>query len=170
MEGSTRIVIGVVLIVVIVGAIVALLLRTDVLRNPKPPEALMKQGETMIDEKTLTVVTKSLGEWESLGRKGEKYKNPETGAYSFVKPLICAACGKTIPTPEFPAIVAPVSAAPPAVRGGPPPGPRVSRAQMMEIMAKHDIKVKEIMRNYMCPVCGKNAYPAGMASGRPGPR
>jgi len=100
-----KVLVSIALLVVIVVAAV-FIVRHFTGRSTEMPAELKREaaGRSVekIDQKTLEVMTKTLGEWEKLGSKGEKYKNPKTGTYTMVPVLVCASCGEKIPLPDFP--------------------------------------------------------------------
>jgi rRNA maturation protein Nop10 len=93
----------------------------------------LQQPQEKIDQKSLKLITKTMGEWESLGEKNGKYKNPEMGEYTMMVPMVCQTCGEKIPLPE---IAAPRPGEAPGAGGDP-------HAQR---------------RSYKCPKCGKPAF------------
>jgi len=141
MERVKKVGIVVVLLLIIV-ATAGMVLRT-VLGNggPTPPGDIMDLEVEKIDQSTLMLMTKTLGEWENLGERNGKYKNPETKEYTMMTPIICRACGEKIPAPEFPEIARSKAA---KKRG--PEGDRIAAI------------VNEITRNYTCPRCGASPF------------
>lgn len=87
---------------VIVGAVVLIwgLIRVGVIGGMKPPAWVGGQPIELIDVTTGELVTKSYEDWEELGRKGDRWKNPETGEYTMTKPITCGSCGAKIPPPS----------------------------------------------------------------------
>jgi hypothetical protein len=124
----------VLLVVIIVAALIFVAKRAGIMSSglPPPPKAEMDRPVEFIDMKNLTVITRTLGEWMKLGR-GEygRYKNPDTGEYTMVPPMTCAACGAKIPPP-------------PPVDPNAKPGERPPPAEMV----------------YKCPKCTKLAFPS----------
>lgn len=98
MNYAKKVVLAVILLAIAVVAVIFGLrhMRTGA---EKPPTWLEAQIVERIDEKTLTVVSKSNKEWEQLGRENGRYKNPESGEYSMVSVGLCGACGGKIPQP-----------------------------------------------------------------------
>jgi len=80
MEGRKRIVVIVVLLVIIAFAAVFIIKNSSIGR-PKQPEWVRGR------------------EWQKLGKRNGLYKNPNTGKYSMAMPMVCPACGATIPAP-----------------------------------------------------------------------
>ena len=69
----------------------------------KPPAWVDERPVTKIDADTGEVMTKPLGEWNSLGYDKRGYcKNPETGAYTMADAVTCEFCGTKYPGPVFP--------------------------------------------------------------------
>ena len=132
MEGSKRIVIGAVLLIVIIVAAVFALKRA-VGTPPQAPQLAMMVEK--IDMKTLDVITESEGDWVGKYASNEQgfYKSPKTGEYTMVPAIKCASCGQPVPDPF---VVA-------GVRPGKIP---------VEEMEKITSEAK-------CPRCGKNVYP-----------
>ena len=81
--------------------------------------------------KTRKLFTKTIAEWEKLGPKDGKFKNPETGEYTLVRPMQCFACWKTIPSAGMPETRADAAG-----------------SETDGLPAKRT-----------CPECGNNAYP-----------
>lgn len=100
--------------------------------KPKPPPSVLGGQVALIDEKSLEEITKTLGEWEKLGQRNGRYKNPTTGAYTMAEKLMCASCGEIIASPF-------------------PPG------DVTKVVPRE--KAREIIRSFKCPKCGKPALP-----------
>ncbi len=131
--GPKKIAAVVVLIVVIVFAIVFMAKRAGLSTGgPTPPKWVLEQPVERIDMKSGEVITKQLQEWDKLGQKDGAYKNPTSGDYTMVSPMVCAACKAKIPSPTPPADLM-------AGKGDP------------AAMQKWQETVK-------CPKCGKNPY------------
>jgi len=100
--------------------------------GPEAPEwfreEMAQQEIDMIDEGTNEIMTKTRREWEELGRREGKYKNPNTGEYTMVKAMVCPACLQKIPAPV------------------PPRGEHPTREEM--------IAFDQVLREYACPKCG----------------
>jgi predicted RNA-binding Zn-ribbon protein involved in translation (DUF1610 family) len=127
-QGNKKILVIGVLIVVIAVSVIVALKRAGLIGKVRPPDYVMQQTLEMMDSKDMDVLmTKTLAEWENLGHNDNGcYKNPKTGKYTMVPPMICAACGQKIPRPETSA------------------EQQDSVREMMKIMAE-----------YKCPKCGK---------------
>ena len=96
MGGGKRIALAIALLAIVAGAI-AFIVKNLQVRSPRPPDSVLKQKAEMIDEKTLDLVTLTVGEWEKLGCKDGRYKNPNTGKRTMVPFMLCASCGQKIP-------------------------------------------------------------------------
>jgi hypothetical protein len=129
MEGGKKVVGMIVLLAAIAAVIVYTVKRST--GPPSQPDHVRNREITKIDSNTNTVVVKTLGEWQDLGHKEGKYKNPETGEYTMVRPMTCDSCDKQIPAPEMPANIA-------------------------DLGAEGE---DEINANYMCPLCAEHAFP-----------
>ena len=86
------------LVIVIIGAIGFCVFRVKG-KGKTAPSWVMDQPIEAIDTETMELITKSLGEWKSLGEKGGMYKNPSTGKYTMTVPMVCGSCGQKIPPP-----------------------------------------------------------------------
>ena len=106
----------------------------------EPTDWVLAQPAEKIDSETLEVMKKSLGEWEKLGSREGRYKNPDTGAYTMVPTMTCPACGEKIPSPFF-VISAPAGSG--MSEGGTPAG-----------------EDREYLAGYKCPRCGASAMQA----------
>lgn len=91
-----------VLLLLVIGVAVAFGVRKTRLGGSNPTKWVLQQQVQRIDGETLELLAQTVGEWEKLGHKDGKYKNPTAGKYSMVDPMTCAACGETIPTPQMP--------------------------------------------------------------------
>ena len=122
----------IVLILVVCGAVTFAVLSTR--RNDKPPQtwidAKSKQPLELIDEKTFEMIVKPFGEWEALGRKGLKYKNPATGEYTMCAPVKCASCGEKVGRPDI-------------------------RSNLYEM---GESERNEYLKQFKCPKCGKHVF------------
>ena len=67
--------------------------------TPKPSDWAMSVPRSLMDDKTFVIVTKTRAEWERLGHKGLRYKNPESGEYTVADIIPCASCEEHIPAP-----------------------------------------------------------------------
>jgi len=90
----------VVLIAVIIGA-VALGIKMST-KGGNPPQSVLGKSEERIDSETLEIFTKTYAEWQKLGHKDGKYKNPKTGAYTLHMVTICPHCKEKIPQMNLP--------------------------------------------------------------------
>ena len=95
---------GVVLIVVVIGAV---LFMVNCLRDtpPEPPPIISGMSITKVDTETLEPMVLSMSEWEELGNRDGIYKHPETGAYTMAPATKCPnpECDKWAPLPQEPA-------------------------------------------------------------------
>lgn len=103
-------------------------------RSRRAPEWTNDIKYERIDENTLELMTLPAGQWESLGEKGKKYKNPDTGTFTMVPVMTCPSCAEKIPTPYI---------RPKDV----PRDPQGLQAIMQE--------EQDAMDRYVCPKCGK---------------
>ena len=94
---SKKIGILVALVVVIVVAIVISARKAGFGAKASLPQEELQKPLTLVDSKTLEVITKTVGEWEKLGREATGCKNPNTGTYTMIAPMVCRACGELIP-------------------------------------------------------------------------
>lgn len=94
---------GTIAIVVVCVAAIAggvwLMVRKAEIGGPREPEWRLNQTIERIDQNTLTVITKTRREWEALGSKEGRYRNPESREYTMVEPMVCPFCKGKIPTP-----------------------------------------------------------------------
>ena len=130
----------VLLIAVIAGAVVITVERARSEMKAEPKLAV-DQTYPKIDVKTLEVISEPIADWQTkyAPDKSGRFKNPHTGEYTMVEVMKCASCGQLIPLPQH--FFA-------ASQKGPPPksGPESAAA------------TQELMRNYICPRCGKHAW------------
>ena len=98
-----------------------------------------------IDNKTYEVISETASDWSGKYAPDSSghCKNPKTGEYTMCNIITCASCGEKIPAPDFPPITA---------KGG----------ARMQALAEE----QQIMRDYKCPKCGKNAYTEAEANER----
>ena len=123
-------------VAVVLAAFIGLVVYTIVKKNmvgAKPPDFVLQQKMEKIDQKTLTLITKTLGEWEHLGKKGDRYKNPETGEYTMMDAITCASCGAKVPAPDY----------------------SILYADPNKPVTPPDIH--QFREAYLCPKCGKQA-------------
>ena len=97
---KTKIVGIIVLVIVIVAGAWITIERMK--GTPKAPDYVLKRPIDRIDEKSLEVITQTIGQWEGLGQRAGKYKNPKTGAYTMVNVMTCRSCGAKIPAVLIP--------------------------------------------------------------------
>jgi len=105
-------------------------------KKPKPTEAIMGQKIERIDRETLELITLRLDEWLKLGHRNGIFKNPHTGKYTMVMPIICRSCGEKIPAPVYT----------PELEELKKTDPEAALAAFERLEAE-----------YVCPKCGKNA-------------
>jgi len=103
--GTKKIVTVVALIVVIVVAVVYIAKRGLGRATAKPPDRVMAQIVQKVDEETHEFFDLSRAEWEKLGSRDGKYKNPKTGTYTIVPSIVCQHCrkrtvGYVLPSPK----------------------------------------------------------------------
>lgn len=106
MPGGKQTLAGIALVALIILATV-LVVRGLKRAAPAIPADVIGQQIEKVDRETLELVTLPLGEWQNLGEKERRHKNPETGKYNMVNPMTCAACGKKIPPPEYSGAMSP---------------------------------------------------------------
>ena len=125
------------LIVIVVAAVFFVKKSGFVSAKVTPPAIVLDQPLTMIEMKApYKQVTLTIREWNKLGHDDSgRYKAPDTGEYTMVSPITCAASGETIPDVWYP----------PAVLAMPP--------------AQCDQEQARLRSEYKCPICGKPAYP-----------
>jgi len=100
MPSAKKIVVALILLAVIVGAFWYGAKTFVSPGGAKPPKSYLKTPVEKIDQKALTLMTRSMAEWEELGKKHGKYRNPETGEYTMVDVCRCQVCGQKIPVPD----------------------------------------------------------------------
>jgi len=130
MELARKMGVSVLLLAIIIAGI-ALIWKSVRKGAPRRPDYVMDYEIEKIDEKTLQVLVLKAREWEDLGERNGKYKNPNTGEYTMVPTMRCDSCGGTIPMHEIYA----------------------DRA-----LQTHENLVKAY-NEYMCPLCGEHALP-----------
>ena len=65
-----------------------------------PPDRYLKQLVARIDSESFELITKSRREWRKVkAKKGDVWKNPDTGKYTIVDLIVCVECGEKIPGP-----------------------------------------------------------------------
>jgi predicted RNA-binding Zn-ribbon protein involved in translation (DUF1610 family) len=100
-----------------------------------------------IDMKSLEIFSETGNDWTTIYKADEtgRFKNPKTGEYTMVNIMRCASCGQPIPMPELPAALMPQRE----------PGKKINpRMGMQEIATA----MQNVLRDYKCPKCGKNAW------------
>ncbi len=167
MDGGKKLVVVVVLLAVIVAAVVFIVKRYT--GEPAAPIEITGRGFPRIDIETYELVERTGDEWNTLGRKDNLFKNPNTGKYSMARPIKCSSCGEAVPHPGY------LFPMPPARK---PPG--MTNGEMDIIIADVDTKAAEILSTYACPKCGavdiiaEGTAPRGITPGGPrsegGPR
>ena len=80
MSGWKRIVVAVLLVAVISVAFVYTF--RSKFGRPKPPPHITGVPLERVDVNSAELITRSLGEWDDLGYRDGKYKNPNTGQYT----------------------------------------------------------------------------------------
>jgi len=65
--------------------------------EPGMPELVNARLITLVDEATAETMERPYSDWDASGKRGGKYKNPETGDYTMVVPIDCPQCGAQIP-------------------------------------------------------------------------
>ena len=98
----------------------------------KMPHEFLDRPMEYIDIETGELMTLSVGKWQKLGRQGWKFKNPDTGEFTMVSPIVCRSCGEKVPPLNMPE----------------PDGANEKAA----------MEYDKAMRAYMCPQCGRRAY------------
>jgi len=160
MENAKRILVPLVLLLVIAGAVILVVKKYT--GAPTQPDRVLDREITKVDTVSGKLVTLKYREWQGLGAKDGKYKNPETQQFTMVDPIICAACHAKIPPVELP----------------PEPGviipPEGASEKEIEALAEkenaareaYEVQVIKLMNDYLCPKCGKHAYPYQEVTGR----
>ena len=128
MKGAKKLATIIALLVVIIAAIASLVMRLE-FGERELPKWFLEDPVEKIDKDTLELITLKLGEWEKLGQKEGKYRNPKTGSYSMVTPIVCDSCAEKIAPPDY------------------PPREEATAGEVLEIRSK-----------FMCPKCGKPAF------------
>lgn len=99
MQRGTKIVVTGILLLVAVFAVVYGIRKSDI-GGPKQPKWYRDRPVEKIDKETMQVMTKPWSEWEDLGHKNRRYKNPETGKYTMVPIIPNPVTGKPAPVPD----------------------------------------------------------------------
>jgi len=133
MGGGTKIAAVVVLLIVIIAAVSFMAKKWT--GGVQPPDRVMDAKHEKIDMVDGTLMTKTFREWQKLGHDGGgwKYKNPDTGRYTMVDPILCPVCGAKIAPPDA------------------PPHPRPDDKAAMKAYQE---KMDELKKTYKCPKCG----------------
>jgi len=137
MKSAKKVAVAVACLVIVVGVGTYLVRKFT---GHRPPGWVLDQPLEKIDSETLELITLTHRQWQKLGTKDGKYKNPKTGRYTMVTPMICASCGEKIPEPPYPT---------PAERE------KLGMDEMLD-------RIEQLERSYKCPKCGKRAC-AGMS-------
>ena len=147
MKTRKKILAAVLLIAVIAAAGLVILKGAGLLGGaPRPPDYVLARPMEMMDRNSMELMTKTRGQWEDLGKDEMGwYKNPKTGEYTMKPPLICASCRKKIPHPLL-----------------------LLTDEMKSNLHVEIVAMAQLMVNYKCPLCGKQAT-APMAGPGPGP-
>jgi len=125
MSGNGKIAVVVILLAAVAAAVIWFTVSSD--RGTRPA-AMGEQVLEKVDVVTGEVVSATREEWEKLGRKGDRWKNPKTGDYTVVNGMTCEACGALVP------------------------GPDISLKDKRE----HEPKwYEQQLDDYVCPKCGK---------------
>ena len=126
MSGNNRIVVVVILLVIVAAAVIWLTVSGD---KGQMPAAMRGDVLKKVDVVTGESVTATREEWEKLGRKGIRWKNPDTGDYTVVNGMTCEVCGALVS------------------------GPDISLQQKRE----HEPRwYEQQLDDYICPMCGKH--------------
>jgi rRNA maturation protein Nop10 len=135
------IVVGLVVVIVIAAVITASRTKGSGTSNAVQTEQqkMMAVKGDKIDDKTYEIISERVADWNSKYAPDSSghYKNPKTGEYTISDVTTCVSCGEKIPAPVIPPV--------PANKG--------IKAQREGIAVQ-----QQIMRDYKCPKCGKNAY------------
>ena len=93
---SWKKIVAVILLVAVISVAIVYTVRSN-FAGPKPPPHIINVPLERIDVNSAELITRSLSEWEDLGYRDGKYKNPNTGQYTMTMPIICRSCGEKIP-------------------------------------------------------------------------
>jgi predicted RNA-binding Zn-ribbon protein involved in translation (DUF1610 family) len=134
----------VLLIAVIAGAVVIAVKRARSELKAQPKLAV-DQTYPKIDVKTLEVFSETLADWQTkyAPDKSGRFKNPGTGEYAMVDVMKCASCGQLIPVPQRSSATSQKGA---PAKSGP------------EAAAAANAANQELLREYICPRCGKHVW------------
>jgi len=137
-EGGKKIAVIVILIVVIVGMGARFIGGGSA--TSKMPKWLKERQDEKIDVDTGKLATQSLEKWMKAGQKDGKYKSPESGKYTMVPPLTCAACSEKVIPATF------------------PKAPEMAEDGTGDEMEAHEAEMQKIRDEYKCPKCDGAAY------------
>ena len=129
--GSTKNIIVVSLLVAVIAVAVAYMMKSN-FAGPKAPPHIQGVGVERVDVNSAELITRSLSEWDDLGYRDGKYKNPNTGEYTMTVPIICRSCEAKIPP--------------------------VNMAEPDETDKEASRAYEEAKQAYRCPRCGGPAY------------
>ena len=101
-----------------------------------------------IDAISLDLMTLPRNQWDKLGEKLGRFKNPKTGQYTMAEAVKCPHCREKIPMPQLPD--APKLSAEDIKAKRMPPG-----------FAEYQAELKDIWGKYKCPKCGQLWGPYG---------
>jgi hypothetical protein len=130
--GKKQVLIIVILLAVIVAAGLYGLWQSGLLGQRLPPWVAAAPIEK-IDTESLEVITKSYAEWQKLGPRNGRFKNPNTGKYTMATVVPCIICRAKIPRPDL---------------------PEHRPNESPETRAKLHDKERAIWQSYKCPKCG----------------
>jgi hypothetical protein len=150
---STKLVAIIVVAVIVVG--VGLFLKGRMNKSKLPPGVRDKMVEK-VDADNGEVISRSIADWDKLGKKNGKYKNPNTGNYSMVTGHLCASCGQRIPDVEMPD----------HPEWNPDPNTKPDFRERDRLMQQYNMEVEQVKRDAICPKCGDPAYNLGVGMAR----
>jgi hypothetical protein len=148
-----------VIVVVIVALVVVVAFQVKKMGGADgPPAAIRNAKHTKIDSVTNKEVIQTWQQWRDLGtdKATGYYKHPETGEYTIAAPMECADCKKQIASPKFVDI-----GEAPSGEMGPDATAEETQAFEEKMQAYEDKRMEADMKRqkeYMCPLCKKNAY------------
>ena len=134
-------------VIALLVAVISAAAAFTVTRIHSEPTFYVDQKVQKIDVKSFELFSETKADWagkyapDASGR----FKNPDTGEYTMVRPMKCASCGRLIPAPNIPG-------EPPTK---PDPGKQLTRE---DVLLARAAAVEEVLTNYKCPRCGKNAW------------